>query len=399
MASLESGNLLRRYQAGEHEAVWADMRALGPRVREAPHFEDAWAVARETMRRARHNVELIIRRLDEIGYRFWDGKQGRPDAPLKTVTFNGKVVKAWPIEARLAAMFDELRRLPLAQVTEQMLRDLRGAYHVAMYPWQDRSQLLKGQRFPLDAEVNALFEQTIRTAWFKPAELTAAMLEPLYSLHGKAIEQAIGYWKERGEEPPAMREKREAEERRRKEAEASDHRKVKSVFSPPGKKAVAFIRKLEKKGVLVPLSVRAWIEEVGSVNLAGAHPRLCFWADENFPGIYADPLMVVPDLFEMEGWDDGRESDDGQDPLDAVLGWDAKAKSRLAVEDEQLDYGYSVTLPNPAADAALKGEPHNTTFVDYLRLAFRWGGFPGWAQGKDPPQKELAFLTDGLLPI
>src|SRR6266851_115229 len=84
---------------------------------------------------------------------------------------------------------------------------------------------------------------------------------------------------------------------------------------------------------------------------------------------------------------------------DAVLGWDGKAKARLAVADEQLDYGYSVALPDAAADAALKGAPHDTAFVDYLRLAFRWGGFPGWAQGKDPPQKELAFLTDGLLPI
>jgi len=57
------------------------MAALGPRVREPPHFDDAcfddaWAVARETMRRARHNVELIIGRLDRIGYQFWSGKQG-----------------------------------------------------------------------------------------------------------------------------------------------------------------------------------------------------------------------------------------------------------------------------------------------------------------------------------
>jgi hypothetical protein len=195
-----------------------------------------------------------------------------------------------------------------------------------------------------------------------------------------------------------MRERRE-EERRKNEAEDCDHLKDKRVFSPPGKKALAVIRKLEKKGILVPLSLRAWIEEVGGVNLAGAHPRLCFWANEDFTGVYADPLMVVPDVVELEGWDEDRKSGDAHHPLDAVLGWDAKAKARLTVADEQLDYGYSMALPDGAADAALKGTPRNTAFVDYLRLAFRWGGFPGWAQSKHPPSKELAFLTDGLLPI
>jgi len=48
----------------------ADMIVLGTKVREAPYADDAWEVARETMRRARQNVELIIRRLDDIGYQF-----------------------------------------------------------------------------------------------------------------------------------------------------------------------------------------------------------------------------------------------------------------------------------------------------------------------------------------
>lgn len=222
------------------------------------------------------------------------------------------------------------------------------------------------------------------------------MVERLRTLHRSALDQATAYWKAKGEEPPAIRDKREAEERRKKEAERSDHLKDKRVLSPPGKKQIAFVKKIENKGILVPLSLRAWIEQVGSVNLAGAHPRLCFWADENFAGTYADPLMVVPNSYELEGWYEDRQEGKA---LDAVLGWDARAKARLAVEDEQLDYGYTVTLPDAAADAALKGEPHDTTFVGYLRLAFRWGGFPGWAQSPSAPQKELAFLTDGLLPI
>ena len=50
--------------------MWADLAALGEKVREPAVLEDARAVARETMRRARKNVEILIPRLREIGYRF-----------------------------------------------------------------------------------------------------------------------------------------------------------------------------------------------------------------------------------------------------------------------------------------------------------------------------------------
>ena len=59
-----------RYQGGEHEAVWADLLALGNGVHEEPVYSDAVAVARETMSRARTNIETLIVRLDNIGYRF-----------------------------------------------------------------------------------------------------------------------------------------------------------------------------------------------------------------------------------------------------------------------------------------------------------------------------------------
>ncbi len=63
-------SFLARYQAGEHEQVWAELVALGPAVREEPVRSEARAVAEEMMRRAQHNVGLIVERLREIGYRF-----------------------------------------------------------------------------------------------------------------------------------------------------------------------------------------------------------------------------------------------------------------------------------------------------------------------------------------
>ncbi len=64
---------LDRYRAGEYEQVWADLAALGEAVRVEPLYSDALAVARETMRRVRWNIETLIPRLRDIGYEFGYG--------------------------------------------------------------------------------------------------------------------------------------------------------------------------------------------------------------------------------------------------------------------------------------------------------------------------------------
>jgi len=388
MVGFPPGTLLRRYEAGACESVWAEMMELGPAVREPQYFDEAWAVARETMRRVRHNLMLIIPRLDGLGYRFWNGKQGRPHGPPRKLIFGGKVIEGHPLDVLLAAMFEAALKTPPAEVTPVMMEQLHNIYRMAIFPYQDTARLAHGERLPLDAQASALFDQGKK---IPPGQVTHALLAQLHNIHRPAIDQAIERWKERQrlaapvEKPP----------------ETVDHLRDKKVFRPSARKDVAFVKKMEKKGVFLPLALRAWIEEVGDVNLAGAHPRLCFWEDGSFPGIYADPLMVVPSLFlwEMEDWLREQEDGGGRAPLDALLGWDAKAKAGLAVEDVQLDYGYTVALPNAAADAPLKGAPHDTGFVAYLRLAFQWGGFPGWADHENRPEQDLALLRDGLLQV
>ncbi|HTS27749.1 MAG TPA: hypothetical protein VMH81_17865 [Bryobacteraceae bacterium] len=59
-----------RYLAGERIEVWNELVALGEAVRRKPVQADAIAVAKETMRRARHNIEALITRLSSMGYRF-----------------------------------------------------------------------------------------------------------------------------------------------------------------------------------------------------------------------------------------------------------------------------------------------------------------------------------------
>jgi hypothetical protein len=72
---------LERYFAGEREAVWAELSALGVAIQEEPLASDTLAVARETMRRVRVNVELLAQRLTALGYRFISDVMPRPHVP------------------------------------------------------------------------------------------------------------------------------------------------------------------------------------------------------------------------------------------------------------------------------------------------------------------------------
>ncbi len=60
---------------------------------------------------------------------------------------------------------------------------------------------------------------------------------------------------------------------------------------------------------------------------------------------------------------------------------------------------YVVTLPNTGLDAVIENEGHGLYFVDYLRMAFEWGGFPGYADMPAQAPKLIAWLAEGLLPL
>jgi hypothetical protein len=331
--AIEPGSLLPRYLAGEHEQVWREMAGLGGNVRGPPWFDDAWAVARETMRRARHNVELIVQRLDGMGYQFWNGEQASLAPTGMAMSIGGRVMN-----------FDS----PMDMIREAMARNPAGMHPRAL---EARERLM---------------------SLIGPYQAAKAKMD--------AAQQA----------------------RVERQAAITDHLKDPNVFSPADGEDIAMIRGLEAKGLLLPLSWRAWIEVVGQVNLAGAHPALCFWeAEPNFPGVYADPLMVTLGGLEFmaDGWE--TEFDEGEEPeeIDAILGWDPQLKARLAHHDELLDEGYAMDLPNAGADGALRLGGKQQGFVDYLRHAFKWGGFPGWDGQPNPPARELALLTEGLLAL
>src|SRR5579863_4353513 len=170
-------------------------------------------------------------------------------------------------------------QLPEA-LTSVMFEQLHNIYRLTVWPWQDTTTLANGVRQPVDAAVVRLFEQAKKAP---PAE-AALQLGELERLSDVACDQLQAAWRERqAQTPPAP-------------APQSDHRKDKRVLALPRMKDLALLNRLEKQAPLLPLSLRAWIEEAGSVCLAGSHPQLCFWQTANFPGVFADPLMVSIDL-------------------------------------------------------------------------------------------------------
>ncbi|HEX6797035.1 MAG TPA: hypothetical protein VF116_04885 [Ktedonobacterales bacterium] len=268
---------LDRYRAGEHEQVWAELVALGASVRDEPLYSNALAVAHETMRRARHNIEVLIPRLRELGYRF--------------------------------------------------------GYE--------------------------------------------------------------GIWQGEGEYDPP-------------------------VFTPPAPGVDAIIAAAERRCGALPLSLRAFYEVVGSVNFVGTPPeRWGFQGDDRYT---LDPLYVHGAYAARDGapaWEDvyGGTTDDEWDlqSLDEEDPCDGCAYHALPhgcflvpiAPDECFKYGFSgcgnyeIAIPNVAADARLLTESHRTTFVNYLRICFRWGGLPGFERTPTPhpPLPDLAYLTEGLLPL
>ena len=67
---VSSPGWLRRYESGLRDQVWQELRQLGSGIRELEWAEEAQLVCDEMARRARHNLELIVERLSNAGYRF-----------------------------------------------------------------------------------------------------------------------------------------------------------------------------------------------------------------------------------------------------------------------------------------------------------------------------------------
>jgi hypothetical protein len=149
---------------------------------------------------------------------------------------------------------------------------------------------------------------------------------------------------------------------------------------PPQTRAA--IAAFEKEFGILPLSLRAFHEIVGEVNLIGSHPGV----NPRGGSVAADPLVVYglhDQLVELD--------DEDEDASIIVIAPDDLHKADTSGGDS-----YAMAIPDPRADGELVNERHGLLFVDYLRMCFQFGGFPGY-DGLAVRPSELASLSEGLV--
>jgi hypothetical protein len=157
------------------------------------------------------------------------------------------------------------------------------------------------------------------------------------------------------------------------------------VHDPPAASAAENLDAIERTFGPLPLSVRAFYEHVGAVNLIGTHPD---WPDiEILDPLVVGPLPARSELAdEYEDWQD----QEPEEPFTLDLAPDSYHKADISGGPS-----YGVEFPCSAADAVLKNERHHLAFVDYLRLALAWAGLPGFDRlpPADVPRDVLTALT------
>jgi hypothetical protein len=153
-----------------------------------------------------------------------------------------------------------------------------------------------------------------------------------------------------------------------------------------------WIKRVVQAAGAIPFSLRAWYKTVGGVNLVGSHPELAP------PGTDCDPLFVAPFQFVLDlcqAWVEEHVGEVAPAPFQLPISPHRIAKAGRSIKAPL----YVASLPNADLDAILENEPHKLHFVEYLRLAFEWGGFPGYADLPRKAPKMIAALKDGLVPL
>jgi hypothetical protein len=154
---------------------------------------------------------------------------------------------------------------------------------------------------------------------------------------------------------------------------------------PPDGDSEGDLRRLEQAVGPLPISLVAFWQQVGSVDLVGWLPG---WPTSLDPLVVERPATGVSELADMEF------QLETHGHFEASLAPDVFHKHNVSGGAP-----YAVKLPDPAADFILRNEPHGVLFVQYLRLAIlRFGGFPG-LEGRTEELSVLPTLLEGLEPF
>ena len=153
----------------------------------------------------------------------------------------------------------------------------------------------------------------------------------------------------------------------------------------------------------IPPSLQAFWRIVGGINFVWDYncdvPLPGFGTDiplDEMDPLCIDPPAAVTHVFET--WEDQKNVPDPDliDPFHVDLAPDHLHKANISGGPP-----YGVELPFLGADPILHGERHGLPFMDYLRMSFRWAGFPGlqYWRDKDSAMRLAAQLGAGLEPF
>ena len=171
-------------------------------------------------------------------------------------------------------------------------------------------------------------------------------------------------------------------------------------LTPPEEDVADKLTELSNRGVHVPISLQAWLIEVGGVDFRGTHPE---WPRTGYYGMgddattedepwFTDPLCIEVTVQSLLGSlsDDGAQAEDHfanciEIPPDIITKANISGAGPI-----------SLSSAEPCFDNVLVGQLGSLTLLSYLRHAFAWGGFPGFDFIPDAPTNMLEELTQGL---
>lgn len=186
------------------------------------------------------------------------------------------------------------------------------------------------------------------------------------------------------------------------------------VYQEPPADVGRLVDTLDAKMGPLPLSLYAWFENIGAVNFVGSFPVADPLDPEDFNDLYQYRMAHV-----RQGMRGYRRPAYDLEPLWAwpivyyvaqLPYWgppEGSGEFRFAPSEAERQ-GFSgrdpsgeiyLDVPSLGADGILWGAHPEELFVAYLRRVVRWGGFPGLERRTRQPTRELALLTDGLLPF
>ena len=324
-----------RYQRGERIEVWSDLIALGEAVRQEPVYSDAVAVARETMTRARLNVETLITRLDGIGYEFLTRQRA----------MQGLAAHLEGMQAFAAGQLEALRtnQFPAYESIE------------ALQPGFIKNQFLPAAEQIANSPRMQWLIESMRTGASAEEARPSSLEDPsIYSPAGKRDAELDNVERQlAGPLPIALRAWSEA---------------------------VTHVSFLGWHPILNPSSIVNFGAGVPYTQQDGARIEPAPDVDVSAlpdPLVLHDLVGAVRDRADPDRWD-------GDIFLIGI--------------DFGIDESHGIRLPDRSADPVF-GDWKKGFFVEYLRRVFAWGGFPGWERRPNPPMDLIRELTQGLRAI